>query len=98
MGRGIPVPLPRMPTSMSVPSVDTSKQLWPSSVPTAKQKWKWDTDMRKKKWTIVAYPECDEGYLPRKEEIIYADDHDEAMRIAWRTFPEYHEVSAFVME
>jgi hypothetical protein len=54
--------------------------------------------MRKKKWTIVAYPECDEGYLPRKEQIIYANDHDEAMRIAWRTFPEYHEVGAYEME
>jgi hypothetical protein len=54
--------------------------------------------MRKKKWTIVAYPESDEGYLPRKEEIIYANDHDEAMRIAWRTFPEYHEVGAYEMD
>lgn len=54
--------------------------------------------MRKKKWTIVAYPECDEGYLPRKEQIIYADNHDEAMRIAWRSFPEYHEVGAYEMD
>jgi hypothetical protein len=46
----------------------------------------------------IAYPECDEGYLPRKEEIIYANDHDEAMRIAWRTFPEYHEVGAYEMD
>ena len=54
--------------------------------------------MEKKKWTIVAYPECDEGYLPRKEQIIYAINHDEAMRIAWRTFPEYHEVGAYKMD
>lgn len=54
--------------------------------------------MRKKKWTIVAYPEFDEGGLPRKERVIYAEDHDEAMKIAWRTFPEYHEVGAYEME
>lgn len=54
--------------------------------------------MRKKKWTIVAYPEFDEGGLPRKEQVIYAEDHDEAMKIAWRTFPEYHEVGAYEME
>ena len=54
--------------------------------------------MRKKKWTIVAYPERDEGYLPRKEEIVYAENHDEAMRIAWRVFPEYHEVGAYEMD
>lgn len=51
-----------------------------------------------KKWTIVAYPECDEGYLPRKEKVIYARDHAEAERIAFREFPEYHEVGAYEME
>jgi hypothetical protein len=50
-----------------------------------------------KKWTIVAYPECDEGYLPRKEKVIYARDHAEAERIAWREFPEYHEIGAYEM-
>ena len=71
------------------PSVSCTRQTAPRTKEVA---------MRKKKWTIVAYPECDEGYLPRKEQIIYADDHDEAMRIAWRTFPEYHEVGAYEME
>jgi hypothetical protein len=47
------------------------------------------------KFVIVAYPECDEGYLPRKEKTITARDHAEAERIAWREFPEYHEVGAF---
>jgi hypothetical protein len=51
-----------------------------------------------KKWTIVAYPECDEGYLPRREKVIYARDHAEAERIAWREFPEYHEIGAYEME
>lgn len=51
-----------------------------------------------KKWTIVAYPECDEGYLPRKEKVIYARDHTEAERIAWREFPEYHEIGAYEVE
>jgi hypothetical protein len=51
--------------------------------------------MEQKKWTIVAYPECDEGYLPRKEKVIEAPDWDTAIRIAWRTFPEYHEVGAY---
>lgn len=51
-----------------------------------------------KKWTIVAYPECDEGYLPRKEKEITAPDWNAAMAIAWRTFPEYHEVGAYEVE
>lgn len=51
-----------------------------------------------KKWTIVAYPECDEGYLPRKEKVIYARDHAEAERIAFRELPEYLEVGAYEME
>jgi hypothetical protein len=54
--------------------------------------------MRKKKWIIVAHPESDENYLPRKEEVVYADNFDEAISKAWRAFPEYHEVSAFAME
>ena len=51
-----------------------------------------------KKWQIVAYAECDEGYLPRKEAIVYADTHAEAERKGWRMFPEYHELGAFEME
>ena len=48
-----------------------------------------------KKWNIIAYAE--EG-LPRREKTIYAKDHDEAQRLAWREFPEYHEVGAFEVE
>ena len=48
-----------------------------------------------KEYNIVAYPECDEGYLPRKEKTIMAKDWDQAIAIAWREFPEYHEVNAF---
>ena len=51
-----------------------------------------------KKYTIVAYPECDEGYLPRKEKTIYAKDRNDALNKAWREFPEYHEVNAFEVE
>ena len=51
-----------------------------------------------KKYVIVAYPECDEGYLPRQEKIIEARSHAEAERVAWREFPEYHEIGAFEME
>ena len=48
-----------------------------------------------KRWTIVAYPECDEGYLPRQEAEVYAKDWNEAIGKAWREFPEYHEVGAY---
>ena len=48
-----------------------------------------------KKWKIVAYPECDEGYLPRKEAFVFAETHAEAEDKGWRMFPEYHEVGAF---
>ena len=51
-----------------------------------------------KKFTIVAYPECDENILVRQEKEILAKDHKDAMRIAWRTFPEYHKVGAFEIE
>lgn len=51
-----------------------------------------------KKYVIVAYPESDEGYLPRQEKTIYAKDHDEAQAKAWREFPEYHQVGAFEVE
>lgn len=47
---------------------------------------------------IIAYAECDEGYLPRKETTVLAIDHKDAMRQAWRIFPEYHEVGAFEKE
>jgi hypothetical protein len=51
-----------------------------------------------KKWLIVAYPECDEGYLPRQEKEVYAETHAEAERKGFRLFPEYHEVGAYEIE
>lgn len=51
-----------------------------------------------KKYVIVAYPECDEGYLPHKEKIIYAENHVEAERKAWKEFPEYHQIGAYAQE
>lgn len=51
-----------------------------------------------KKWQIVAYPECDEGYLPHQEAIVYAETHAEAERKGFRLFPEYHEVGAYEIE
>lgn len=51
------------------------------------------------KWTIVAYPdEKSWSVLKRKEKVVEAKDHDEAIRIAWMEFPEYHEVGAFKEE
>ena len=51
-----------------------------------------------KKWTIVAYPEFDEGNLPRKEAIVYAETHGAAIRKGFRLFPEYHEIGAYEIE
>lgn len=51
-----------------------------------------------KRWTIVAYPECDEGYLPRQEREVYAKDWDEAISKAWDLWPEYHQVGAYEVE
>ena len=51
-----------------------------------------------KKWIIVAYPECDEGYLSRQEKEVYAETHAEAERKGFRLFPEYHEIGAYEVE
>jgi hypothetical protein len=45
-----------------------------------------------KRYCLVAY--AGDG-LPRKEVYVMANSHKEAMNIAWRLFPEYHEVGAF---
>lgn len=47
------------------------------------------------KWKIVAYPDEENYSMGRKEKTIEAKDHAEAERIAWREFPEYHEVRAY---
>ena len=46
-----------------------------------------------KKYTVVAYHDED-GY-PRQSITIEATDQEQAQRIAWRLFPEYHEVGVF---
>lgn len=46
------------------------------------------------KWTIVAYPDEEIGGS-KKSKTIEAKDWDEAMNIAWKEFPEYHEVGAY---
>jgi hypothetical protein len=47
------------------------------------------------KWKIVAYPN-EEDFMPRKiSKVIEAKNHDEAMKIAWKEFPEYEEVGAY---
>ena len=51
-----------------------------------------------KRWTIVAYPECDEGYLPRQECEVYARSWGDAINKAWDLWPEYHEVGAYEIE
>ena len=49
-----------------------------------------------KKWKIIAYAECKQNYcLPRCEKIVYARSHNEAEALAWREFPEYHEIGVF---
>lgn len=49
-----------------------------------------------KKYEVIAYPDED-GY-PRQSTIIYAKNHDQAQDMAWRLFPEYHEVGVFEMK
>lgn len=44
------------------------------------------------KWKIVAIPDEENYSMGRKEKIIEAINRREAMQIAWRDFPEYHEV------
>lgn len=47
------------------------------------------------KWKIVAYPDEENYSMGRKEKIIEAIDKTQAQRIAWQTFPEYHEVGVY---
>lgn len=51
-----------------------------------------------KKWQIVAYPECDEGCLPRKEAVVEASTHELAIWQGYNIFPEYHEIGAYEIE
>ncbi len=48
------------------------------------------------KWYVVAYPEYEGGcILPKRQKIIEAETREEAQNIAWRMFPEYHEVGVY---
>ena len=47
------------------------------------------------KWTIVAYPDEENYSMGKKSKTIEAKDWDEAMDIAYREFPEYHEVGVY---
>ena len=49
------------------------------------------------KWKIVAYADAEYG-LPKREKIVEAISRREAMQIAWRDFPEYHEVGVYRKE
>lgn len=49
------------------------------------------------KWKIVAYPDEETGGS-RKSKVVEAKDWNEAMNIAYREFPEYHEVGVYRKE
>ena len=49
-----------------------------------------------KKYDVIAYPDED-GY-PRKETTISAENQQQAESIAWRLFPEYHEIGVYEIE
>lgn len=51
------------------------------------------------KWKIIARPDeedCRYG-LKTQEKIIEADSYENAIRAAWREYPEYHQVGAYKM-
>lgn len=47
------------------------------------------------KWKIVAYPDEENFPIGKKEKIVEATSHREAMRIAWGEFPGYHEIGVY---
>lgn len=47
------------------------------------------------KWKIVAYPDEENFPIGKKEKIVEAISRREAMQIAWRDFPEYHEIGVY---
>ena len=47
------------------------------------------------KWTIIAYPDEEDYSAGKKSKVIEAKDYDEAIDIAWREYPEYHQVGAY---
>lgn len=51
-----------------------------------------------KKYRVIAYPDEDGYPTQRQETTIEAENHEQAEKIAFRLFPEYHEVGAFELE
>ncbi len=47
------------------------------------------------KWKIVAYPDEENPTMGKQEKIIEAIGRYEAMNIAYKLFPEYHELGAY---
>ena len=45
-------------------------------------------------FVVKAYADADCG-LKEQTAVIKAENREEAMRIAWKMFPEYHQVGAF---
>ena len=50
-----------------------------------------------KVYRIIAYAEPRNG-LKRDEAIVRASDHNNAISIGWKLFPEYHQIAAFEAE
>lgn len=50
-----------------------------------------------KKYEIIAYADWEYG-LNKKTKVITAKDEEEAWIIAWKTFPEYHELGVWELE
>ena len=50
------------------------------------------------KWKIVAYPDEENFPIGKKEKIVEAISRREAMQIAWRDFPEYHEIGVYAVK
>jgi hypothetical protein len=51
------------------------------------------------KWKIVARPDEEDYYygLKPQEKIIEANNYEEAIRAAWREYPEYHQIGAYAV-
>lgn len=47
------------------------------------------------KWRVVAFPDEEDYSMGKKEKIVEASGRYEAIDIANRLFPEYHEIAAY---
>lgn len=50
-----------------------------------------------KKWIIKATADA-ERRLPERRAIIYVEDYEQAMELAWKMFPEYKEVGVYLQD